>query len=399
MSTTQDLKILVVEDNETAIRNYRAHFTGMGLGMPQFVKSFNEAQSLLSSVEHFDLVILDLCIPEMAVSAEMVGLPAPEGIQYGLRLKKQCLERDENPIPGLVIITGKLAKIDQSLEREKLEREFACGKLVLKSQSKLSDEIEPVIERTRAFNRQEVTGEQINSREIYLVRRLALHLEYQGFELSLLTKQPTDLQAAPFAADGARMFIGKPILEPGKESSRRYYLAFIEGDSHRLDAAFEQAKQWAESCPHVSRPERFQSNRTALLWCQITLPPTSTDDGKTIGERRTRVCELIIACIDDAHIGDLRKIATLAKDLAQFDAAFQRLDEGFVRKLVTRKAAMKQPWATAARLTRNVLALEEEPAKSKQEESKLRRKLTENFRVTCSQKKAARGKKATPTAR
>lgn len=362
MSTTQELKVLVIEDDKDAIGNYRARFRLMGLAMPDVVSSFNEAASALSSAMQFDLVILDLSIPEEP--------GAPEALDYGFVLLQQCIERDEHPIPGLIIITGHLEQTAQSAEREKLEREFACGRLVLKSPSNMSREIEPVIQQVRAFKFKTISGEHITSRENYLVRRLALEIGYQGFQVSLPTEQPTDLQGSPFVVDGAKIFIGTPILESGAQSPHRYYLVFSSADRYRLDSTLEQAKQWAGTCLNAPMAKPLQSNATALFFFPVAnLIMAQSDCDRTSGVARSskptrgalraRACDLVFACI-----GGRTSIATLISDLAaQCDPVFQELDEEYVRGVLEQKRTNSTTgWAKVAELTMRVGAFGEPPS-------------------------------------
>ena len=360
MMDPRNLEVLIIEDDKNAIANYSVRFTLLGLPPPNVVTSFNEASSTLNSVKSIDLVILDLCIPGEP------GLPPPEVIDYGLVLLKQCIERDEHPIPSLIIITGHLEKTEQSAEREKLEREFACGKLVSKSPDRMNSEIDPVIERICVFKQKRISGEHIITREKYLVRRLALELDYQGFQLSLPTAQPANLQVSPFSKDDTKLFIGKPILQSGAESSHCYYLAFITGDRDRLDATFVQAKQWAETCPHIGIPKRIQSNTTALLYFPLTHAGRS---GVGRGAKRTKVCDLVFACMPDGA-----SITALIRDLAQYDPAYRDLDEGFVRDVLEQSNSR---WAKVAALTMRVGAFGEKAGT--EGDSKRRRRVAKTF--------------------
>lgn len=139
MSHPRVLQTLIVEDDLGVRENYVESFSRLGTQMsvpiaePRFASSFEEAERELSSPRVFDVVILDLCLPEKP------GQPAQEGISLGQRLVEICAGRDDPPILAVLVITGYIAKTQQSELRARLESEFVYGALLAKGGDLMSE--------------------------------------------------------------------------------------------------------------------------------------------------------------------------------------------------------------------------------------------------------------------
>jgi CheY-like chemotaxis protein len=139
MSHPRVLQTLIVEDEVEVRENYVESFLKLGRQMstpiaePRFVSSFEEAEHELRSQSVFDIVVLDLCLPAKP------GQPAQEGISLGQRLVEICSGRDEHPILAVLVITGYIAKTQQSELRGRLESQFVYGALLAKGGDLMSE--------------------------------------------------------------------------------------------------------------------------------------------------------------------------------------------------------------------------------------------------------------------
>jgi CheY-like chemotaxis protein len=102
---------LVIEDDISVQCGYDFIFEEIRRSGPVaptcYAYCHKDALRYLNSEKIFHLVILDLRLPELP------GLPAPEGIDFGLALLRQCVDRDSYPIPSLLVVSGQLDKAQQ----------------------------------------------------------------------------------------------------------------------------------------------------------------------------------------------------------------------------------------------------------------------------------------------
>src|SRR2546427_508495 len=116
MSYPLSLHSLVIEDDEGAKEAYQGIFENIAgdnlecpfvPAPPSFAFSYKEAIEFLDSSRIFQVVILDLRLPENP------KMPAIEGVELGMKLLARCVERDRYPIPALLVISGHIGLTEQ----------------------------------------------------------------------------------------------------------------------------------------------------------------------------------------------------------------------------------------------------------------------------------------------
>ena len=133
MSYPRCIKTLIIEDDpdvkdtyEVMLRNLRKN---LPIEYPQFAFSRADAENALKDVRIYHLVILDLSLPKSRNN------PASENVSHGMEILRKCKERDQLPIPGLVIISGHLDKTQQTDLENSVRNGFAYGRVLTKGES------------------------------------------------------------------------------------------------------------------------------------------------------------------------------------------------------------------------------------------------------------------------
>lgn len=130
MSYPRHIRTLIIEDEQGPIDNYAAIFTQLkakfDLAPPLFARSYEDAIAHLSNNLIFHLVIVDLGLPQTAHET------AETGIEPGFEIVKQCANRENYPIPGVLVISGRLGQANLAVLQESLKRSFWHGEMVNK---------------------------------------------------------------------------------------------------------------------------------------------------------------------------------------------------------------------------------------------------------------------------
>src|SRR6266545_4021321 len=102
MGYPRRLSALIVEDETDMVATYRGYFDGFAsddVGPPIIAQSYYAAKRVLAGWDVFQVVVLDLRLPEEAGGAS-------EGASsLGLSLVKLIAEREHLPVPVLMIVT------------------------------------------------------------------------------------------------------------------------------------------------------------------------------------------------------------------------------------------------------------------------------------------------------
>ncbi|HKG58360.1 MAG TPA: hypothetical protein VKB05_01175 [Pyrinomonadaceae bacterium] len=136
MSYPLMLQPLVIEDNDAVKEVYEGIFETIsgefsasapfGIMHPCYAFSYDAAVKHLDGSKIFQVVILDLRLPETE------GLPEVQDQDLGLALLEKCIERDRYPIPVLLVISAHVGSTDQVRIQDMLRDNFFYGKLLQK---------------------------------------------------------------------------------------------------------------------------------------------------------------------------------------------------------------------------------------------------------------------------
>lgn len=246
MSYPRSMQVLVVEDEQQAKQYYETLFgrlkeTGE-VASVEYAFSYNEGVKALDQKKMFHLVILDLRLPEEP------GLPPADGADYGLALLRKCENRDDYPVPALLIISGHLDKTNQTQLQDEVAKSFWYGRAVTKGPD-LAEDIRSAVRSAQAYCdvgvhiRDGGAGQYptITPREKDLLRRCVLHHESAtGLDLRWWAKEyepPSELNSG--YAGWTKTLMGHFVLEQGMGLSRPTFFKLFPatGAEHVLKAA------------------------------------------------------------------------------------------------------------------------------------------------------------------
>lgn len=184
MSYPRLISPLVIEDNPAVKAQYEAIFQILSknypIGAARWGFCYQDAIKHLSQPGPYHLVILDLRLPEEP------GQPESELLDFGQTILTTCLQRDEYPVPALLVVSGNL---QQTASQEALESSvrngFHYGRVLVKSQTNLATEIEAAVEAVLRYQDVGITiadgGNRvyptITPREEDLIRRVICQQE------------------------------------------------------------------------------------------------------------------------------------------------------------------------------------------------------------------------------
>jgi CheY-like chemotaxis protein len=147
MSYPRVIQPLIIEDESDAKDYYETILDGLvkegAVAPPRFAFSHEEGRRLLEENTIYHLVILDLQLPNKA------SRPAST-IEFGLRLRDQCINRNEYPIPVLLVISGYLDQANQRDLDVKVRDGVSYGRVLVKGDN-LHDDILAAIREAQRY--------------------------------------------------------------------------------------------------------------------------------------------------------------------------------------------------------------------------------------------------------
>ena len=148
MSYPRHIRTLIIEDEQAPINNYEALFkelsTKFDLAPPTFARSHDDAVAHLSHNLIFHLVIVDLGLPQTARETTQTG------VEPGFDIVARCANREEFPIPSVLVISGRLGQANLGSLRESLQRDFWHGEMVNKGIDE-ADAIETALQKVSDY--------------------------------------------------------------------------------------------------------------------------------------------------------------------------------------------------------------------------------------------------------
>ena len=145
MSYPRFINPLVIEDDPAVKAQYEIIFQALAKKYPlapaRWGFCYQDAIKHLSQEGPYHLVILDLRLPEEP------GQPESELLDFGQSILTTCLQRDDYPVPALLVVSGNLqhAASQEALESS-VRNGFHYGRVLVKSQHSLASEIEKAVE-------------------------------------------------------------------------------------------------------------------------------------------------------------------------------------------------------------------------------------------------------------
>jgi CheY-like chemotaxis protein len=268
MSYPRALQLLVIEDEHGMVEAYRTHVHGLDQDFPgitaRYAATYDDAVSILAGPQIFHVVVLDLGLPESR------GGDAEEGQVRGLALVRTLAQRDEFPVPALVIVTGRLNHV-ANLEGlgTQLREQFHYGATLNKAADNLDAGLRAACEKACEYVDVGVhvreNGEEprptLSPREDDLLRRYVLTRREQ-IGLDLRWWSATRPRSGTLA-EWTKVFFGRVLLRDGYERSCSRFFKLEPRAS--ADVSALAAKRSEQKLRHVSVVGSLGSHSRGLL--------------------------------------------------------------------------------------------------------------------------------------
>ena len=280
MSYPSKIHTLVIEDEKGVRDNYSAIFkelfeNGDPVMQPTFAPSYGDARARLEGRDIYHLVILDLGLPvEIGLDAEL---------DYGELLLKHIAQRENYPVPALLVISGRLNDTKVHDIQEAVEKGFWYGKIVSKGHGEF-DEIKKAIEILPQYCGVGIhiqdSGQNwyptLSPREEDMLRRCVLSKDHIGLDLRWWRAERGDLSAPETSdRDSTKVLMGRFLLDGGLGSSRPTFFKF--GPAAKSEYTFRNAKIMDEKLRHI------QVGYTAISLTRSLLVTQNVCDADPIG--------------------------------------------------------------------------------------------------------------------
>jgi CheY-like chemotaxis protein len=277
MSYPLTLQPLVIEDDvrikdayEVIFKNISEQFSKsppLKVAAPCFAFSHEQGVTCLDSSKIFQIVILDLRLPEKQ------GLPELQDEDLGLDLLDRCINRDRYPIPALLVISGHINATDQVRIQDTLRNNFWYGRLLAKGNAFLENQVLNGCQAALRYagvgiHLQDAGEEQyptLTPRDEDLLRRSVLQQSGAvGADLSWwsATRRPeggTGVAANPWT----KVLMGRYLLDDGGGASRPKFFKFLAGpDSHNV---IDSARRIEQKLTHIKITSTVVSRSTGLI--------------------------------------------------------------------------------------------------------------------------------------
>ncbi len=267
MSYPRRIHTLIIDDASIARKNYQNLFNHLSanydVAPPCLVPSYNDAQECLASREPFHLVIVDLQLPLTA------GEDPEPGTQAGLALIKQAAERENFPVPALLVVSGQLAETRYILQ-DQLRENFWYGRAVNKSVDE-DEAIEEAIKQCQRYTdvgihlfsqESEATYPPLSPREDDMLRRCVLG-QSQCLGLLFSWWSATSNKSGEGTQSWTKVLQGKFCLDDGRGCSRPLFFKFTGADG--ADYTHKDCLTLSSKLPHIKVVHHAITPRKALL--------------------------------------------------------------------------------------------------------------------------------------
>jgi CheY-like chemotaxis protein len=313
-----ELQVLVIEDEQGSKTFYDAVFeklAGQGYDLAPLRYAFchEDGVRALGANTIYHLVILDLRLPRCPDE------PPAEGLDFGLDLLNRCAERNEYPIPALLVISGHLDKADQGDLHARVTSGFAHGQVLFKG-GNLEADIRTALDRCLRYC------------------QVSVHLRDGGIALfPTLTPRDKDLLRRAVIAEGCcigldigwwsaeftppirgdarysgwtKTLMGAFLLDKGRGKSRPTFFKLAPNAGAESVAA--EAKLLQHKLSHIKVfPPVIAGNRSLLITQKVgddDGPPVALADflGRKAGEAQPHIAKVV------------REVATQVRQLGDY---------------------------------------------------------------------------------
>jgi CheY-like chemotaxis protein len=269
---------LVIEDNDDVKDAYEGIFETIsaefrasvpfGIMHPCYAFSYDAAVKHLEGSKIFQVVILDLRLPEAQ------GLPEVQDQDLGLALLEKCIERDRYPIPALLVISGHVGSTDQVRIQDTLRDNFFYGKLLQKGDyGFLENEIRRACREALRYagvglHLRDAGLEQyptLSPREEDLLRRSVLQQSGGiGADLNWWSaSRGPQASAGTTSNPWTKVLMGRYLLDDGGGASRPKFFKLLAGPDSR--SAIDSARKIELKLTHIKITSSVVSRSTGLI--------------------------------------------------------------------------------------------------------------------------------------
>lgn len=272
MSYPIAIQPLVIEDEEAPKEAYERIFANIATeytqlafpaAPPLFAFSHEEGIQHLASSRMFHVVILDLRLPKTK------RLPPPDGVDLGLDLFNKARERNNFPIPSLLIVSGHIGKTEQERIHQTLRDDFYYGRMFAKGDLDL---LEKEIRRAYAeairycsvgiHIRDSGTAQYptLSPDEDDLLRRCVLQtvgtvgLDLSWWDAELHGNEP---------GGWTKVLVGRFLLEQGRGASLPQFFKLFSGSL--ANHTYVSARQLERKLSHIKVTSTVNRSSRALL--------------------------------------------------------------------------------------------------------------------------------------
>jgi CheY-like chemotaxis protein len=277
MSYPLELQPLVIEDDDKVKDAYQTIFETIArelenllpfrIAAPCYAFSHEQALKLLDGSKIFQVVILDLRLPEKQ------GLPEVQDQDLGLDLLERCTSRDRFPIPALLVISGHVGSTDQVRIQDRLRENFFYGKLLSKGNfALLEGEIRRACTAALSYvgigiHLRDAGDEQyptLTPRDEDLLRRSVLQQQGGiGVDVNWWSATRCQESAVVEGNPWTKVLMGRYLLADGGDASRPKFFKFLSGaDSHSV---IESARYIEQKLTHIKITSTVVSKSTGLI--------------------------------------------------------------------------------------------------------------------------------------
>lgn len=234
MSYPRKLHVLIIEDEQDPIDTYQYLLAALRDKYPSVepavVRSYDDARNYINGPNIIHLAILDLNLP-----LETRQQPG-EGINSGEQLLDLLAQRDDYPIPAILVVSGKLQLARLSDLQARLQTDFWYGALVNKGDAELATDLETGMRRVQQYcdvgihiaDGGEAWFPPLTPREDDLLRRCVLSQPTcLGVDLQWWSAEtaPTFSQLSE-PAGTTKVLMGSFLLDDGMGPSRPTFFKF-----------------------------------------------------------------------------------------------------------------------------------------------------------------------------
>lgn len=273
MSYPKQIQTLIIEDDERPKSFYDALFASLraqDVAVPRYAFCYDDAVKALNESAIFHLVILDLRLPERPKQ------PPSDQLAFGLGILERCMNRNEYPIPSLLVISGQLEKTNQTQLEEKVRNGFAYGRVVTKGSSTTTGNEEEIKDAIRQIQRYCDVGIHIQDsgdkvfptlgpRDEYLLRRAILEQgQCEGIDVKWWGAEFSPPTGAFAAYKGwNKVLMGRFLLSEAIGLSRpRFFKLFPSGGSR---VVIDEARILQHKLPHIKVLSALSAGDRSLL--------------------------------------------------------------------------------------------------------------------------------------